>query len=89
MRLTEQGHWEAAAKIYEKVLAAASGEKPAVTDFVLRMELGKLYHLLDKDDKAAEHFARVLQAMEHPEQFGVDDEAPQGAAERSGAASTG
>lgn len=73
MRLAEQGHWEAAAKIYEKVLAAPGGEKPAVTDFVIRLELAKLYHLLDQDDKSAEHFARVLEAMKHPEQSGLDD----------------
>lgn len=72
LRLAEQGQWEAAAKIYEKVLAARSDEKQSATDFLIRVELGKLYHLLGKDDKAAEHFARVQEALKRPEQFGLD-----------------
>jgi tetratricopeptide (TPR) repeat protein len=72
LRLAEQGQWEAAAKIYEKVLAARSAEKQSATDFLIHVELGKLYHLLEKDHKAAEHFARVQQALQRPQDFGLD-----------------
>jgi len=72
LRLSEQAQWEEAAKIYEKVLASRSNEKPSTADFLIHVELGKLYHLLDQDTKAADHFARVLEALKRPEQFGID-----------------
>ena len=33
------------------------------------MELGRLYHMLEQHKKAADNFAHVLPAMEHPERF--------------------
>lgn len=72
LRLAEQGQWEAAAKVYEQVLASRSDEKPSATDFLIRVELGKLYHLLEKDAKAAEHFVRVQEALQRPAQSGLD-----------------
>jgi tetratricopeptide (TPR) repeat protein len=72
LRLAEQGAWEAAAKIYEKVLARRSNEKPSTADFLIRVELGKLYHLLNQDAKAADHFAHVLEILKRPSQFGID-----------------
>jgi tetratricopeptide (TPR) repeat protein len=72
LRLSEQAQWEEAAKIYEKVLASRRSEKPSTADFLIHVELGKLYHLLNEDAKAADHFARVLEALKRPEQFGID-----------------
>ena len=39
-----------------------------------RMKLGGLYQLTQKHAQAAEQFARVLQALEHPERLGIDQE---------------
>jgi tetratricopeptide (TPR) repeat protein len=73
LRLAEQGQWEAAAKIYERVLAYRGEEKSVSADFLIRVELGKLYHLLGQDAKAAEHFVRVQEALTDPERFGIDE----------------
>jgi tetratricopeptide (TPR) repeat protein len=37
--------------------------------------MGKLYHLLEKHDKAAEQFARVLDALKSPEKIPLDSDA--------------
>ncbi len=71
--LAKQGDWEAAATVYGKVLKAQRGEKFAAADVVLHLELGKLYHLLEKYDLAADSFSRVLYAVEHPEESGLND----------------
>ena len=42
-------------------------------DLFLRMEMGRLYHLIGKYDKAAEHFARLVAALEKPDKIGLDE----------------
>ena len=37
------------------------------------MELGRLYHLTQKYAKAAEQFARVNEALDHPDRFGINE----------------
>ncbi len=73
--LTETGDWPRALNLYEKALAVRKGAKPVSDDVMLWMELGRLYHLTEKPDKAADSFARVLEAIEHPEQYGLDEAA--------------
>ncbi len=86
--LTEQGDFVHAMEFYEKAIEAAqpgsdvagapqaapstSGEDAA--DVFTRLELGRLYHLAQKRAKAAEQFARVNQALDHPERFGIDQQ---------------
>ena len=72
--VTEQGNWSQAVALYEKALAARKDVKESAADILLRMELGRLYHLLKQYGKAADCFARVSYAMEHPNEFGLDDE---------------
>ena len=81
--LAEQGDLTHAVEFYEKALAvaapqgdaadgnAAKGED-AINVFV-HLELGRLYHLTQKHAQAAGQFARVCEALEHPEQFGLDE----------------
>jgi len=71
--LAKQGDWESAARLYEKVLESRTGDTDNATDVLLRMELGRLDHLLEKYDRAAENFARVPHALEHPEQYGLTE----------------
>ncbi len=71
--LTEKGDRTGAVKLYEKVLAARAGAKETTADILLRMEMGRLYHLVEAYDKAAKCFERVAYAIEHPEEVGLDD----------------
>jgi tetratricopeptide (TPR) repeat protein len=71
--LTELGDWAGALAIYEKVLAARNPDESAAEDVVLWMEMGRLYHLTEKYDKAAERLARVIDALDHPRRFGLDE----------------
>ena len=84
--LTEQGDLAHAIEFYEKSLAVAHpkgdpadaaaagppGNVEDAADIFTRLELGRLYHLAGKYAKAAEQFARVNEALDHPERFGID-----------------
>ncbi|MGA2065329.1 MAG: tetratricopeptide repeat protein [Thermoguttaceae bacterium] len=72
--LTELGEIPQAVTMYEKVLAARIGAKPDAADVIIWTELGRLYHLAEQYAKAAEQFSRVLGALEHPADFGLDEE---------------
>jgi len=72
--LTEKGEWEQAVAMYEKALAARKVAKKTAADVLLQMEMGRLYHLADKYDKAADSFAQVLEAIKKPQQYGIDEE---------------
>lgn len=71
--LAEQGDWERALRLYEVLLKELGGAKNAANAARVRMEAGRLYFLAEKFDKAAEQFAVVQDAIEHPQQFGLDD----------------
>jgi tetratricopeptide (TPR) repeat protein len=70
--LTEEGDWSRAAALYEKAIAARGTAKETPSDILLRMEMGRLYYLTDKWKQAANCFARVLYAIKHPDEFGLD-----------------
>jgi tetratricopeptide (TPR) repeat protein len=69
--LTIEHDWEGALRLYEKALEAKAGQKEDEEDILNRMEMGRLYYLIDKHDKAADCFACVIHALAHPEQFGL------------------
>jgi len=74
--LSKQGDWAAAATLYEKSLAAAGSDAAPrdAADVLLNMEMGRIYHLFGKFDKAAVCFDCVLLALNEPDKFGIDDE---------------
>jgi tetratricopeptide (TPR) repeat protein len=72
--LTELGQIPQAVAMYEKALAARVGAKPDAADVILWMEQGRLCHLAEQYSKAAEQFSRVLGALGHPDEFGLDEE---------------
>lgn len=72
--LTETGAFPQAVALYEKVLAARAGASEDATDILLRMEMGRLYHIVEQYKKAAEQFARVLDALAHPDRIGLDQQ---------------
>ncbi|MGC4006768.1 MAG: tetratricopeptide repeat protein [Pirellulales bacterium] len=57
--LTEQGKWKQALALYEKVAAAAPGEKSAAMA-LLRMEMGRLYFLDERPRESSDCFVEVL-----------------------------
>ena len=75
IHLVKKGNWEQAAGMYEKGLAAREEGQPTVADVALTLESGRLYHLLEQYPKAADAFARVLEALENPQQSGLDEAA--------------
>lgn len=73
LRLTEQEDWEAAAAVYEKVLAVRGKERETATDVLLRLELGKLYHMLDRHVQGSDSFLRAMKGLENPRDYGIDE----------------
>jgi tetratricopeptide (TPR) repeat protein len=71
--LTENGDYEHAVTLYEKVIAARTGGQPDGDELLLRMEIGRLDYLLGRHAKAAEQFALVAEALEHPQRFGLSE----------------
>jgi tetratricopeptide (TPR) repeat protein len=64
--------WRSAMRLFERAAMA----HPMVDDddeVLLRLELGRLYHLDEQFDKAADCFADVVKALAQPEKFGLDE----------------
>ncbi len=72
--LIEQGDWEQAVRLFERALDTRDSQQETAADILLRMELGRLYHLIDRHDMAADHFSKVLQALASPKDFALDAE---------------
>ncbi len=76
MYLTEDGDTERALGLYEKALSLQDekDEKPPANAVLMYMEMGRLYFVAKKFDRAAEKFARVMQALDSPKEFGLSSE---------------
>ncbi len=72
--LTERGEWNQAVAMYEKAIAVRKKAKQTPADLLLQMEMGRLYHLADQYDKAAACFAIIVQALDDPKKYGLDEE---------------
>jgi tetratricopeptide (TPR) repeat protein len=72
--LFQAGNLRGAVKLYEKALASSSSRQSA-DEVRLRMLLGRLYHATGEHGKAADNFAHARHALDHPEKFGLDQEA--------------
>lgn len=71
--LVETGDLERAVALYERAVAARAGQKDTAADVVMQLEMGQFHHVVGQDKKAADNFARVLYALDHSEQFGLDE----------------
>jgi tetratricopeptide (TPR) repeat protein len=69
-----EGDSRSATVLCEKALAVRANAKETVSDILLRLEMGRLYCLTEKYPKAAECFAHVLDALNHPAEFPLDDQ---------------
>jgi tetratricopeptide (TPR) repeat protein len=64
--------WEAALRLFER----AAENRPTAEDaddVLLRLELGRLYHLEEKYEDAADCFAEVVKGLADPERYGLDE----------------
>ncbi len=71
--LTGEGAYSGAATLYEKAVAVRKHAGQSAADVFLRMELGRLYLLSEQYKRAADCFAFVTEALDHPDRFGLDD----------------
>jgi tetratricopeptide (TPR) repeat protein len=64
--------WASALRLFECAADMRSSIEDA-DDVLLRLELGRLYHLLEKFDEAADCFAQVVKALDEPQKYGLDE----------------
>lgn len=69
VHLSVHGDWRGAIELYEKALSLRKEAEPSAADILLHMEMGRLRHLLDDYRNAAEDFALVIDALEHPKKY--------------------
>jgi tetratricopeptide (TPR) repeat protein len=72
--LTEQGQWRQAVGLYSKALTALKTTDTSVAGLLLQMEAGRVYHLADQYPRAADCFAKVLEALADPKKYGLEEE---------------
>jgi tetratricopeptide (TPR) repeat protein len=73
VQLRREGNWEGAVRMYEKALAAREGNEPSAADVVLHRELIDLYYVVEEHPKAADSCALVLDALENPKKYRLND----------------
>jgi tetratricopeptide (TPR) repeat protein len=71
--LTREGDFSRAVELYKRAADAQGGTDRTAADVLLRMEMGRLYHLTEDYQNAADSFDHVLAALENPKQFGIDE----------------
>jgi tetratricopeptide (TPR) repeat protein len=70
--LFQTGNLKGAVRLYERALAAQEGAQQTADDVRLRMVAGRLYLAVGEHGKAADCFARVIHALDHPQQYNLD-----------------
>jgi len=71
--LTRIGRLEDAVRLYRQTIAAKGTDGDAA-DVLLRMEMGRLCHLVGRYREAAEAFELVVHALEHADEYGIDEQ---------------
>ena len=71
LHLTRQGRWEEAIDLYERTLGLSPLEPTSEEDVVMMMEMARLCHLIEDDEKAASYFAEVLKALDVPRKHNI------------------
>lgn len=70
--LAQQGDLATAISLYERSRAQLPpGKSPALV--LISMDLGRMYFLAERLPQAAEMFALVMEALEHPAEYRLDD----------------
>jgi tetratricopeptide (TPR) repeat protein len=75
VRLEEEGDWSKALKLFQRALARRAGVEPNSSDDVLlRLDTGRLLVLTGKYKEAADCFALVVDALDHPDKYALSEE---------------
>ncbi len=86
VRLEEVGDWPQALKLFQRALALHAGVEPNSSDDVLlRMDTGRLLMLAGKYKEAADCFALVVDALDHPDKYSLSEEIQKALLEEPGA----
>ena len=72
-----RGNVAGAAALLERALTVQERLKDRIGALLSHMELGGLYQLLEQYPQAADHLAHVIEAMDHPRRFGLNEKARQ------------
>jgi len=70
--LTEQEEYQKALALYEKVRELEKDKTKSSAQVTLQLEMGRLYVLTEKYDKAAALFKLVSQALDAPKEYGLN-----------------
>ncbi|MGA2797228.1 MAG: tetratricopeptide repeat protein, partial [Thermoguttaceae bacterium] len=89
VRLEEVGDWPQALKLFQRALALHAPVEPnSSEDVLLRMDTGRLLMLTGKYKEAADCFALVVDALDHPDKYSLSDEIQKALLEEPGATYT-
>ena len=89
VRLEEVGDWPQALKLFQRALALHAPLEPnSSEDVLLRMDTGRLLMLTGKYKEAADCFALVVDALDHPDKYSLSEEIQKALLEEPGATYT-
>ncbi len=71
--LVENGAHEAALRLFRRLAKLEAHDKPSSGQAALWMHLGRLEFNAKQYSAAAENFARVVKALDHADEYGLDD----------------
>jgi tetratricopeptide (TPR) repeat protein len=67
----QRENWGSASRLFEHAIIHSAVED--ADDVLLRLELGRLYQFEEEYEQAADCFAEVTKALDHPEKYGLDE----------------
>ena len=70
--LTEQGEVKPAIALYQKIQQREAGSTKSSSHVMLLLEMGRLYFLTEQNEKSADAFERVSEALDNPEEHGLN-----------------
>ena len=73
VQLRIERDWQGAVRMYEKALAAREAGGPTAVDVFLHRELVDLYYFVEEHEKAAASSALVLDALEDPKKYRLNN----------------
>lgn len=73
VQATERGAFDEALKLYEQANSADRAARRTALGVMTAAEMGRLYYLTDRFPEAAKSFEVVVEAIDKPEKYGLED----------------
>jgi tetratricopeptide (TPR) repeat protein len=70
--LTEQGEVKQALALYEKIRQREAGSSKTSSHVMLLLEMGRLYFVAEQNERSADMFERVSEALDKPDEHGLN-----------------